>query len=369
MACALCGLGAPPVLAQQRAGPETAPALIGLSPQVYAVPDVPADVPVDPWGPEANVPPDGSSLAAAGPQGPVASFGLMPGGYAAGVFGGFLWLGGLDDGMDARDDARFSIPSVADSWSLGARSWRYTSSAGYGVTLGNELAPAPSWSQPVRLAGVGVYRSASGPRPVGGWRYAAAAGKLDDAASTISSGGLAYGPAAYDVSSEYTVAPGLSLASQAQGAPDLFALGLGGEYSMRDWGSWALGVSRAQQALGGGWRYQMGYEVDAPLGSRLSWINERRGAGYSDLSSYHEDPFACDCVRNRWGLSVPLGRWGRLSGTYERRARALDGLRQQTVGLAQRFSYGPRLKVRLEANGDVVTGAYGLGARFSLPID
>uniref|UniRef100_UPI00333F12B9 hypothetical protein n=1 Tax=Castellaniella defragrans TaxID=75697 RepID=UPI00333F12B9 len=328
-----------------------------LSAQVYPVPDVSVDVPVDPPVAEAVRP------------GRVTAFGLVPDQYAASFLDGFYWRGVAAASTDSVAGSRSSIPGAADFWSLGARSWRYVSADGYGLTLGNEPARVPSWSRPVRLAGIGVYGTApDDSRQSGGWNYAVAAGALDDPASTAASGGLAYGPAAYDVSFGYAVDPGLSLASQVQGAPDLLALGLGGEYAMGGWGSWALGVSRAQRSLANGWRYQLGYAVDVFSDLNLSWVNEQRGAGYADLSAYGEDPLACDCGRNQWQLSVPTGSWGQFSGTYEQRVGALAG-RQRTVGLAQQFRYGPRLDVHLEANSNIVTGAYGLGARFSLPVD
>src|SRR3546814_4063230 len=119
--------------------------------------------------------------------------------------------------------------------------------------------------------------------------------------------------------------------------PDLFAVGLGGRYSMSDWGSWVLGVSRAQQSLGNGWRYQLGYQVDVSTDVQLSWVNEQRGDGYSDLSGYGGVPAAGSSVRNQWQLSVPMGRWGDISGTYEQ-LDATAGESRQTFGLAQQRS-------------------------------
>lgn len=355
-ACALCGLTTSCAQVRPTAAADGA-ALLGLSPQVYPVRAVPVDVPVDLSGTGVKTRKD-----------QVTSFGLVPDAYALDILDGVYWPDKTADG-DPLEDFGPSIPGVDDPWSFGARSWRYTGGDGYRLTLGNEPVRAPSWSRSVRLAGVGVYGGVPrGVQQSGDWTYAAAAGVLDESSSGVKSGGLAYGPAAYDVSSQYAVGPGLSLASQVQGMPELLALGLGGEYSTDAWGALALGVSQSRRPLGSGWRYQLGYKVDVFSDLKLSWVNEQRGAGYADLSTYDEDPLACDCVRNQWGLSVPLGRWGRLSGTYEQRNRALGEL-QRTIGLAQGFRYGPHLKVRFEANGNIVTGAYGLGARFSVPID
>lgn len=326
---AACMLGSAPARAQYLAEDVSRPALIDLSPQVYALPD-------------DYVMENNARLDAPG-----------------------------SEGIDVKEPVGLGLimPSVVDSWSLGTRSWRYISSSGYGMSLGNERSHAPAWSSSVRLAGVGVHRvSEQGSGPTGGWDYAMAVGALDDSPDIVSSGDVLYGPTAYDLSAKYMLNPSVSLASQAQGTSDLFAFGLGGEYGMHEWGSWVLGVSRARRLATHGWRYQLGYKVDVFSHWRFSWVNEQRGEGYSDLSSYHQDASLCGCVRNQWQLSVPMGRWGKLSSTYEQLDRAANEP-ERTVGLAQRFWYGSHLRVRLEANRNIVTGAYGLGARFSLPLD
>lgn len=353
-ACVLCALGAASAQAQYRTGAES---LIDLSPQVYAIPDVPP------------------LTESAGPGAMGVRFGnralsrLVPDDYAV------EYHDGLDGSVQADAyglaPASFglAVSSGVDSWSLGARNWRYISSSGYGVTLGNASSLAPAWSQSVRLAGVGIHRAPGlGREPGDGWAYAIAVGALDDSTDTLSSSDLTYGPAAYDASAKHAVNPNLTLASQAQGTSDLFALGLGGEYSMNDWGSWALGVSMARGPAEDGWRYQLGYKVDVFSDWRLSWVNEQRGEGYSDLSSYRENALACGCVRNQWQLSLPVGRWGKLSGTYEQLDRAVQES-ERTFGLMQQFWYSPHLRVRLEANRNIVMGTYGLGAKFSVPLD
>ena len=101
-----------------------------------------------------------------------------------------------------REDASPMSPVATtgvDDWSLGARNWRYVSSLGYGVTLGNTAAPAPAWhwGDPAHLAGIGLYTT----QPDDGnasqkWRYAVAAGALDSGNGSVASGGLNYGPVA-----------------------------------------------------------------------------------------------------------------------------------------------------------------------------
>lgn len=294
---------------------------------------------------------------------------LVPDDYAAEYHDDLV--GSVQAGAYGSAPAGFglAVSSGVDAWSLGARNWRYISSSGYGVTLGNASSYAPAWSQSVRLAGVGIHRVPGlGREPGDGWAYAIAVGALDDSTDTLSSSDLAYGPAAYDAFAKHAINSNLTLASQAQGTSDLFALGLGGEYAMNDWGYWALGVSRAQGPTAEGWRYQLGYKVDVFSDWRLSWVYEQRGEGYSDLSSYRENALACGCVRNQWQLSLPMGRWGKLSGTYEQLDRAVQES-ERTFGLTQQFWYTPHLRVRLEANRNIVMGTYGLGAKFSVPLD
>lgn len=363
----VCALGAASVQAQYRTGSGS---LMDLSAQVYAVPDVPRGGPVAlPHSGLAHPPDSARSDETTVRFGNRALSSLLPQGYGADDYDGLERSGKERGGVAAPTGFRLAAPSVVDTWSLGARNWRYVSSSGYGVTLGNDLSRAPAWSRSVRLAGVGVHgMPGQGGDRAGGWEYAMAVGALDDSTDALASSDLTYGPTAYDALAKHALGPDLSLASQAQGTSDLFAFGLGGEYSMHDWGSWALGISRAQRSVESGWRYQLGYKVNVFRDWGLSWVNEQRGEGYSDLSSYGENALMCGCVRNQWQLSLPMGRWGKLSGTYEQLDRVADGP-ERTFGLAQGFWYGPHLKVRLEANGNIVTGAYGLGAKFSVPLN
>ncbi|MDN5843095.1 MAG: hypothetical protein L0H54_06580 [Alcaligenaceae bacterium] len=264
------------------------------------------------------------------------------------------------------------VPATGvDDWALGARNWQYVSSTGYGVTLGSTAAPAPSWhaGDPARLAGVGIYRTLpSGDDADQQWRYAVAAGALDaNGNGQSAAGGLEYGPVAYDLTTAYTVNPDLSIASRVQGTQGLVTWGLGGEYALDQWGSWALGVSRAKQPGGGGWGYQLGYKLNLPDDWGVSWAHEGRDEGYSDLASYNA-ALGCSCVRNQWQLSMPMDRWGTLSGTYEQWDHAMGGLERQ-FGLAQNFWYGPLLNISLEFNRNLLSGDYGLGAQFSVSLD
>ncbi len=264
---------------------------------------------------------------------------------------------------------RLSAPG-GGSWTLGAESWRYASLAGPDLTVGSESTQAAAWSTPVRLAGVGLR---SGPAAgANAWQYALSVGALDETPPADTSGGLSYGSAASNSVLRYALAPNVALDSQVQWAPDLSNVGLGGSYSLPHWGAWRMGVSRAASSTdgstGSAWGRLIGYQVDLYRGFQVSWVNQQRGAGYSDLSSYRSTPLVGDSVRNQWQATLPLGRWGNLAGSYAQVDDAM-GIVQQTVGVSQQFQAYSSLRVRLEANRDLASGGYDLGVRFSLPVD
>lgn len=344
--------------------------LLDLSPQTYAV-EVPRKIKPAPLPPSAD-----SRLVHALAHDHV-QYGLVPLHRMLPYGYGTIWT----NRPQWADHAAMQSTSISpmapipatgvDDWSLGARNWRYVSSMGYGLTLGSTTAPALPWhaGDPTRLAGVGLYKALpNGDDADQRWQYAIAAGALDaNGDGQVASGGLEYGPVAYDAATSYTVSPSLSIASKVQGTQGLLTWGLGGEYSLDQWGSWALGVSRARQPAGGGWGYQLAYKLNVLNDWDVAWAHEGRDAGYSDLSSYKADR-GCSCVRNQWQLSMPMDRWGTLSGTYEQWDHAMGGQERQ-VGLAQDFWYGPFLNISLGLNRNLVSGDYGLGAQFSVSLD
>lgn len=254
-----------------------------------------------------------------------------------------------------------------ERWTLGARNWRYTTPGGTRVVLGNDWTDAPSWSQRARLGGVrlsgppGLKPSDADP-----WEYSVMIGALDHSLPGAS-GDFDYGAAAGTSVVRYGVSPQLTLDSQLEWAPEMVTTGIGGEYSTHKWGAWSAGVARAAREQVDGWRYQIGYRITVLDEVRLGWVNESRTGGFSDLARY--SAFSVDSGRNRnkWAATLPMGRWGDVTGTYEEVSSMAEPL-ERRLGLAQQFWYSPKLRVGLQADRDVISGQYGVKLRFAIPL-
>src|SRR5690606_2731341 len=276
---------------------------------------------------------------------------------------------GLWGAQGGRRVQRFSAPVLAapagESWTLGTQNWRYSGDDGLDVTLGSDEIVVPAWGSSARLGGINVSQSSlvSGSDTENNWQYALSVGALDYSSS--GSGDLDLGPTAANSVFRYGVSPTFTLESQMQVAPDLFSTGLGGQYRT-DWGVWSAGLARAERGMYNGWRYQAGYELDVFEDLQLSWLNERRGAGYTDLSRYTADP-SVGSVRQKWMATVPLGRWGDLNGVYENEQSSLGDTRR-SFGLTQQFWYSPNLRIGLQAQREITSGDYDIGIRLSVPI-
>lgn len=354
---------------------EHGPSIRDISPvQLYSVTTVSVPPPValpaaddDDAGQGLKLPAPAVATPQTPPPAPL-SLGYIPMSFTPASIGNAAWSSG-NQTRNTRAQAWLAPPDSSSPLALGARNWRYASASGLDVTVGNAPTQSPLWSQPVRLAGVGIQGAPSGGWQNGAWQYATSVGALDTSGDdAINSGGLAYGPTASDSFIKYDAAPSLSLTSQVQWAPDLFTVGVGGQYGLGSLGSWILGVSKAQQSVGNGWRYQLGYQVDVLDDWKLSWTNTQRGSGYSDLSNYSAGPTSERSVSNQWGVKVPMGRWGDLSGTYDQ-VNTAQGPTSGTFGLAQQFWYGPDLQLRVEASHNIVTDDYGLGLKLSFPLN
>jgi len=255
----------------------------------------------------------------------------------------------------------------ADAWELGAENWRYTGSDGTDLTLGSYSPRSFVWGGGARLSGIALTRSLSdGAVAQDHWQYGLVLGALNYTDAAATSGALTYGTGASDAVVRYGVDPDFTLETQVQWAPDMVTAGVGGVYST-SWGAWRVGVAKATRNLQDGWRYRVGYDVGLIEDIKLSWLTEQRSGGFSDLSNY--TGFAADSgqTRNLVSTSIPVGRWGTVRGSYEHVASQAAPLKQQFM-ISQQFWYSPNLRVSLSAQREQLSGDYGLGLEFSLPI-
>jgi hypothetical protein len=262
----------------------------------------------------------------------------------------------------------FSSLNSNVGWSLGAENWRLRRSDGLNVALGSGASKAPDWGNSARLGGIALSRSLSdGMAAEGEWQYSVALGALDYSRGQGTSGALVYGPTASDSLIRYGVTRDFTLETQMQAAPDLMVVGVGGEYSLQEWGAWSAGVAKASHQMSDGWRYRVGYDVSLFDTLELSWVNEQRSGGFTDLTRYRN--FSVDAGRqsNQWAATLPMGRWGDLRGSYEEVGGQM-GLVKQTFGLTQQFWYSPNLRIAIKADRELISGDYGVALRFSLPI-
>lgn len=268
-----------------------------------------------------------------------------------------------------RAQAPLTVSSLtsSDSWELGAENWRYKAGDGSDLTLGSYAPRGFVWGGGARLGGIALTRSLSDSAvPENSWEYGLAVGALNYTDAGASSGALTYGAGASDAVVRYGVDSDLTLESQVQWAPDMVTAGIGGLYTT-SWGAWRAGVAKATHDLHQGWRYRVGYDVSVLDDIKLSWLREQRSGGFSDLSSY--TGFRADSGRRRnlVSTSIPLGRWGTVSGSYEHITSRASPIKQQFV-VGQQFWYSPNLRVSLSARREHLSGDYGLGLQLSVPL-
>ncbi|NYT85337.1 hypothetical protein [Pollutimonas harenae] len=250
-------------------------------------------------------------------------------------------------------------------WTLGTSNWSFQGDDGLDLALGSNDIVAPAWGSSARLGGISISQSSqvNAEDVENNWQYALSIGALDY--SSGSEGDLELGPTAANSVFRYGVSPSFVLESQMQLAPNLVSSGLGGQYRT-SLGNWSAGLARARVHDDQGWRYQAAYEVDVFEDLRLSWLGEYRDPGYADLSRYTADP-SVGGQRQRWMATIPMGRWGNLSGRYENEQTSLGDSRR-SFGFTQQFWYSPNLRIGLKAERELDGGDYDIGIRFSVPI-
>lgn len=254
-----------------------------------------------------------------------------------------------------------------DTWVLGAENWRY-SRDGANVVIGNKWSEGSVLGEKARLGGIALSQSIDGGgRASGHWQYSVMLGALDYSGDAGKQGGLTYGPTAGESVLHYGISRRFSLETQVQWAENLLVSGVGGKYTTRGWGAWQAAVARAAREPGQGWRYRVGYEADVLESLHLGWTHDESSQGFSDLADYQN--FSPDSGRNRhvWTARLALGRWGSLKGSFERVASA-SGDQKRQFGLSQQFWYSPNLRISLRAERELVTGNYGVGVDFAVPL-
>jgi hypothetical protein len=337
----------------QHAGEPANPTLRDLAPvHVYTVPEVSVTQhePV-PEGDVSTVEDQGLGLAA--------GLDLSIERYA----GGWRYSSGSGQPRSKRRDA----PTSWDRWTLGSENWRYSVPGGTKVVVGNDWTDAPSWSKRARLGGIRLSGTQLGQSPgANPWEYSVMVGALDHSPAGMP-GDFSYGASAGSSVLRYGVSPRLTLDSQLEWTSEMAMTGIGGEYSTQKWGAWRAGVARAAREQADGWRYQIGYRITVLDEVRLGWVNESRSGGFSDLARY--SAFSMDSGRNRnkWAATLPMGRWGDVTGTYEVVSSMAEPL-ERRLGLAQQFWYSPKLRIGLQADRDVISGQYGVKLRVAIPI-
>ena len=267
-----------------------------------------------------------------------------------------------------RSQLSFMAPGNTDTWTLGTENWRYSRADGTRLVLGNGWSNVSVLGDRVRLGGVSLSQSLTDQAEgEGSWRYSVMLGALDYSGEPGKQGGLTYGPTAGESILSYGVSQQLSVETQMQWAPEMVVSGIGGKYATKGWGAWQAGVAKAKRNFNEGWRYRIGYEADVLDSLNLSWTHEQRTGGYSDLANYRDFTLDSGRSRNLWSAKLSLGRWGVLNGTFEQLSSAAGPVKQQ-FGLSQQFWYSPNLRISLRTERELISGDYGIGLGFAVPL-
>jgi len=147
----------------------------------------------------------------------------------------------------------------------------------------------------------------------------------------------------------------------------MLTAGVGAQYETEDWGSWTAGVAKATNSLYGGWSYQTGYQLRVLHGLELSWLNQKRSGGFSDLGRYRDFSVDAGLARTRWAATLPLGRWGEVMSSFDM-TRTGAGELHRSFGLSQQFWFSPNLRVSFTAGRQLETGNYDVGLGLAVPL-
>lgn len=256
---------------------------------------------------------------------------------------------------------------ITGNWSFGASNWQSRFDEGLQVSLGASEIAVPAWNEGVRIGGISLSQSfVASAEDATNWSYSVAFGAVDESASG-QAGDLAFGPKAGSMSLTYEYSPALRIISHTEAADELLLTGIGGQYDLGGLGRWRSGVAHSNQGLGGGWRYRAGADVDVADDVRLGWTGERHTAGFMDIRRYAAGSAPTAGSRQRWSASWDTGRWGEWSGSFES-VHDAGGALQRRFQVTQQFWYGPRLRIGIHAEREVIADDYDIGLRVSFPL-
>lgn len=265
----------------------------------------------------------------------------------------------------------FSSVGVQGGVAFRDRSWVYSNPTGPSVSMGNITANAPTWGSAAPVGGLQIsnWSGSGNTLPEGQFGYSSSLGLLNRMDPTVTSGAVDYGASAGSGSLRYGVAPGMTLETQVQSARSLTARGLGTTYAAGDIGTFQAGATQSTFDAANAWRWRFGYSVDLADTVNVGFTNEQIGAGFGDLSTYSAGGAAAAQSRNTLTAGVPLGGgYGTLSGTYSG-MREGKSLAEQRVGLSHSMYLAPKVRLKVGADRDVLSGDYEWRANVSMPVD
>jgi hypothetical protein len=265
----------------------------------------------------------------------------------------------------------FSSVSTQEGIVLGDRNLTYRSTEGPSLSVGAMTPFSPAWGSAASIGGVQVSNlnaASDATVPEGKLGYSSMFGRIDNTDPSATQGGVDYGRTAGTGSLRYGLTPDLTLESQVQTATSLNATGVGTTYSVGPWGTVQAGVIQSRFDTSEAMRYHLGYNVDLLDALTLGYSNEQTGAGYGDLSTYNTGVTPDRQIRNTFSAGVPVGTWGRLSGTYSGLREADGVLTERRYGLSQSVVVGPGMRFAVGADHDTVSGDYAVNVQLTVPM-
>lgn len=251
----------------------------------------------------------------------------------------------------------------------GMASWVYRGADGpdlsFGVLPGSGL--KLSGSAPIAGLRLQQGRMDSSVLAQGAVGYSSAVGWLDFSPWTTGAGAVEYGVSAGQTAVRYGWRRDLTVEGQVQTAARLRNVGLGGVYSLGEWGRVRAGATHSRYDNVQGARYNLGYTVHVNDWLEVGYRAEYAMTGYSDLSRYTSGPLSQSRIQGTLETGVPLARWGTLSGTYS--DIRYGNTTVQRMGVAHSLDLRRHVQLKWEADRDIVSGDYGMRINLSLPMN